>query len=130
MEPVRRKQAQTAPCGTTRPKGLAQRRDAGSPEKGSQSTRGGFVKNPLWWMLGGLAVAAVLGIAFNDQLAAMGIGPNLVWLVAILAVLGAAFLSGRMKFRLNHLVIWLAVLAGLGLAYLYIPGLAEWFASR
>ena len=85
--------------------------------------------HPLLWLAGLLGLAAVLGIVFDDPLAARGVGPGAIGLLALLAAfaLGAAGLFRR---KPEWILVWLSIVAALALAYRYFPGLAEWWAGR
>lgn len=80
----------------------------------------------LLWLVGAVVVAAVLGMIFHEPLAQMGIGPQVVFLVALLAAVAVGWF-GPLPRRPGWIVIWLLLLAGLGLAYNYVPGVPELF---
>lgn len=85
--------------------------------------------NPFLWAGVLLAIGALAGIFFDEQLTARGIGPGVVALVALLAAFawgGRRLLQGKP----DWIVVWLLVFAGLALAYEYVPGLRTWFESR
>ena len=78
----------------------------------------------LLWVLGLLGLAALVGAVFDDELAARGIGPQAIGAVALLAAVAVGF-WGRIEIRPSWILVWLLIFAALGLAYLYLPGVAE-----
>lgn len=88
-------------------------------------------RSPMLWIAGGLAVVAVAMLFYDrGQFDGSVIGPGLIGLVALLAVLllGRSSLMGH--WRLGWVAIWLALLGGLVLGYRYMPGLGAWWEAR
>lgn len=83
----------------------------------------------LLWIAGLVVLAAVVGAVFDDWLAARGIGPRGIFAIALLTAVVAGW-WGPLPRNPVWVFTWLLGFAALGLAYAYVPGLAEWFDSR